>query len=356
MNSEILERIIDTINSSKPCVLVTPVTRSGSVPCPEHASLIVTEDGTEGTVGGGILEARSLKTGLSVLKTGEMECNTERLDASDAAENGMLCGGSVTFLFEPIHRGNPECWQKASRAAGKRVNGAFIIEIPRNTPRKTIRQWVGENDLDELDIKTQDAVRLSIRMGRRQMIALEDHIRFIDPLVLAEDLLVFGGGHVAHALVPIAAAIGYRVWIIDDRESFVTEERFPAAYARIAREPSEAVCELPTGSHVHVVVMTRGHKDDKEVIEKLLDNSYRYIGMIGSLRKKKIIWEKLLSDGADPHRLTSISCPIGLPIGGSTPAEIAISIAAELLTIRYGVSRHAAMKQKSDYEENRSVL
>jgi len=356
MYTEILEHIVTSINSSEPCVLVTPIARSGSVPAPDNAAIILRRHDSEGTVGGGILEARAIDAARVVLQTGKPDCATLRLDAEDAADDGMLCGGTVTFLYEPVHHDNSDCWHAAANAANERKTGAFIVELSLDTPEQMSRQWVGENEIHGLDKEIQNYIQASIQTGRPKTILSDDQIRYIDPLVLADDLLVFGGGHVAHALVPIVSQLGFRVWVIDDRASFVTEERFPSAYARITGYPAERVHELPHGSHVFAVVMTRGHKDDQEIIEKLLEFSYRYIGMIGSSRKKRTIWDQLLSRGVDASRLDDISCPIGLPLGGSTPAEIAVSIAAELLTVRYNVPREAVTVQKSDSEVSRSAL
>ena len=336
METVILETIIDAIDSTERCVLVTPIERSGSVPCPDHSSLVLTVNRTVGTVGGGLLEARAMDIARKVLKSGKPEYDTERLDADQAAENGMLCGGSVSFLFEPLHIEKAGCWKEARHAAEHRVEGAFIVDLPDRNPERKFRRWVRERNIDRLEIGDKDVIRDAIHDGRRETILTNDRIRFIDPLVLSDDLLVFGGGHVAHALVPVAVAIGFRVWVIDDRESFVSEDRFPAAYKRLVGDPAETVNELPHGSHVYAVIMTRGHKDDQRIVERLLGNTYRYIGMIGSHRKKEAIWAELRSRGTDQNRLNEISCPIGLPVGGTTPAEIAVSIASELLAVRYG--------------------
>jgi len=158
----------------------------------------------------------------------------------------------------------------------------------------------------------------------------------IDPLTPTPRLYIVGAGHVGHELARAAAPAGFAVHVIDDREKFANAERFPGA--EIVVEPIPGwlhSAELPPSAYV--VVVTRGHQHDLEAIRALAARDLKYLGLIGSRAKIARIYDALVSEGVPSERLERVHSPIGLEIGAVTPAEIAISILAELIAIRRGV-------------------
>ncbi len=144
-------------------------------------------------------------------------------------------------------------------------------------------------------------------------------------------LIILGGGHVSLPVAEIGRMLGFHVTVMDDREEFVTEERFPMADERIFGEFDTLSDRIPPYENAYYVVVTRGHLGDSACARAILKRPFAYFGMIGSRTKVRITREKLLKEGFTEEQLDQIHAPIGLPIGGQMPAEIAVSIMAEIV-------------------------
>jgi xanthine dehydrogenase accessory factor len=150
-------------------------------------------------------------------------------------------------------------------------------------------------------------------------------------------LYVFGAGHVSRHIVPLAVTVDFKVVVIDDREEFADVCHFPDA-KEVRQCLFEGVMEsLAVDESSFLVIVTRGHMHDKNVLAQALRSKAGYIGMIGSDRKRKIIYEKLLEEGFTEEDLSRVHSPIGIDIGAETPEEIAISIVGELIKVRAGM-------------------
>jgi xanthine dehydrogenase accessory factor len=158
----------------------------------------------------------------------------------------------------------------------------------------------------------------------------------IDPLAPAPRLHIVGAGHVGMHLAKVAADAGFRIHVVDDREKFANAERFPGAEVVVAPIPEWLhAADLPATAYV--VILTRGHQHDLEATRALAARDLKYLGLIGSRAKVARIWTALLAEGMPPECLDRVHAPVGLEIGAVTPAEIAISILAELIAVRRGV-------------------
>jgi len=157
---------------------------------------------------------------------------------------------------------------------------------------------------------------------------------FIEPVLPPAILYVFGAGHVAFGLCRVAAGAGFEVAIVDDRTSFATKERFPAAREVYALDFDEATQKLDPDESSYIVIVTRGHRDDMRILRWAVQTRARYVGMIGSKRKVIEIFKTLRSEGLPAHLFDRVHAPIGLDIGAITPEEIAVAITAELIAIR----------------------
>jgi xanthine dehydrogenase accessory factor len=167
----------------------------------------------------------------------------------------------------------------------------------------------------------------------------------IDPLSPAPHLYVVGAGHVGWHLARVAADAGFRLHVIDDREKFANRDRFPDADEVIAEPIPDWLNSADLPSSAFVVIVTRGHQHDMDALRALAARDLRYVGLIGSRAKVTRIFDALGADGMPPERLKRVHAPIGLDIGAITPAEIAISILAQLIAVRRGVDT-AAMAMK----------
>jgi xanthine dehydrogenase accessory factor len=157
---------------------------------------------------------------------------------------------------------------------------------------------------------------------------------FIEPVLPPALLYVFGAGHVAVDLCQVAASAGFAPIVTDDRTSFATKERFPAAREIHALDFDEAMQKLDPNETSYIVIVTRGHRDDMRILRWAVQTRARYIGMIGSKRKVIKIFETLQKEGVPAHLFDRVHAPIGLDIGAITPEEIAVAITAELIAIR----------------------
>ena len=157
---------------------------------------------------------------------------------------------------------------------------------------------------------------------------------FIDVLQPKEEVLIFGAGHIAVCLSKLAKMVGFRVIIIDDREEFANKERFPEADEIIAEDTEKALRHLNIAPSTYIIVVTRGHLKDEEVLASVVRSSAAYIGMIGSYKKNATVFQHLKEQGISAQELKKVHAPIGMDIGAQTPEEIAVSIIAEIIQVR----------------------
>lgn len=161
---------------------------------------------------------------------------------------------------------------------------------------------------------------------------------FVEPILPPALLYVFGAGHVAINLCRTAANAGFDLIVTDDRSSYATKERFPAAREVRALDFEEATQKLDPNESSYIVIVTRGHHDDMRILRWAVQTRARYVGMIGSKRKVIEIFKTLRQEGLAAHLFDRVHAPVGLDIGAITPEEIAVAITAELIAMR----RHAA--------------
>jgi xanthine dehydrogenase accessory factor len=161
---------------------------------------------------------------------------------------------------------------------------------------------------------------------------------YVEPVVALPELVVVGAGHIARPLCRMAAMLGFKVLVLDDRPEFASERWFPDATSVRLVDFNDAFRDVYIGPFSHIVLVTRGHKYDYDCILQLLRREARpaYLGMIGSRRRVRATFEALMRDGVAPERLAGVRAPIGLDIGAETPEEIALAIAAEIVAVRRG--------------------
>ena len=157
---------------------------------------------------------------------------------------------------------------------------------------------------------------------------------FIDILQPKEEVLIFGAGHIAVCLSKLAKTVGFKVTIIDDREEFANQDRFPEADKIIAEETEKALTHLKITPSTYIIIVTRGHLKDEEVLGSVIRSGATYIGMIGSRKKNATVFQRLTKKGISQEELDKVHTPIGIDINAETPEEIAVSIMAEIIQVR----------------------
>jgi xanthine dehydrogenase accessory factor len=173
-----------------------------------------------------------------------------------------------------------------------------------------------------------------ICMATGKPLLSEENGLFYDPVFPQEKLLILGGGHVGQALAAMAAVLDFEVTVVDDRQDFAAVGRFPPAVKTVCAGYADAIKAFPFDSATYAVIVTRGHLFDLECIRGVLGRKFRYAGFIGSARKAKLLRAQAASDGFDRERVDALHAPIGLDIAAETPAEIAISILGEIVSVR----------------------
>jgi xanthine dehydrogenase accessory factor len=173
---------------------------------------------------------------------------------------------------------------------------------------------------------------------------------FLEPVAGGPPVLVVGGGHVGQAVARAAGHAGFRVTVVDDRPEVVTSERFPFADRRLVGGTELLGSDISVDESTFVVIVTRGHRFDKDWVEAFADNWPMYLGMIGSATKVKRTFEQMSADGVSEETLQKIYAPIGLDIGAETPDEIAVSIVAEMIAVRHGVTDTAMLREKPEFK------
>lgn len=227
--------------------------------------------------------------------------------------------GSVVTLVE-----GPTVGQKAVvDASGKIVAGALPGDIVSDV--------------------TEDAVTL---MGHEQHRTLDygDHSAFIETLAPPPDLLVFGAVHIGQALASFGTQMGYRVTVVDSREPFVTEERFPTAHRLLVGWPKDLIDQIGFDRRTWVVVLSHDPRHETPPLQAALKSDTRYIGAMGSRRTHDLRVGRLKELGLGDDDIARIHSPIGLDIGAETPQEVAISILAEMTLVRYGAGTGLSLK------------
>ena len=328
---EFLRTIVHALEHGRAVELVGVVEASGSTPRGAGAMLALFPNGTAiGTVGGGNVEFEVINLAKELLLEGKNALRRFRFVQGDAASLGMVCGGDVTIHFQYLPAGSEEVLT---------VLRDLLSATEQNADTWLVRRFEGDAVM---------AMGLADREGVGYLAELPEGLLkeqsvyrdgwFALPAVKAGRVYIFGGGHVSRALVPVIAAVGFRPVVYDDRPEFADLSLFPQAVGTIHGSFEELSKHITITPDDYVVIMTRGHQADYEVLTQVLRSGAKYIGCIGSRRKLALCREKLLENGFTAEEYARVHAPIGLAIGAETPAEIAVSVAAEMIAVRAGLN------------------
>lgn len=334
----VLDKLISALERGETAILGTIVRSSGSAPRTSGARMLVLADGTlAGSVGGGAVEGECQAEAKKLLGSAKThaELNFE-LSASTAAEQGMVCGGAVSVLLQKVEPAALAQLQRLQSAYREGARPLLLTVLPcGDTPPRL--QTLGAGGDGEVPEPLREKV---LALSRRTpfTVSHDDQDIFVEPLVHPGTVHLLGAGHVALATAHIAAFAGFEVVVLDDREEFANTERFPEARQVVVLENFDN-CLTELASDDYVVIVTRGHLHDREVLAQALRTGAGYIGMIGSSRKRQAVYAYLLAEGFTEADFQRVHNPIGLPIGADTPEEIGVSIVAELVQVRAKASR-----------------
>ncbi|MDY5613493.1 XdhC family protein [Dysosmobacter sp.] len=327
---DLIEKLLRKLENGTAVELVSVVEASGSTPRGAGALLAVFADGAAtGTVGGGNVEFEATNLAKELVIQGGNALRHFRFVQGDAASLGMVCGGDVTLHFQYLSPADETV---------KDMLRDLVTACRRNTDCWLVRRLEGEAvTFMALAGRTgfHDEAPFPENLLQNKAVWWEDW--FALPVVKAGRVYIFGGGHVSQALVRAITPLGFRPVVYDDRPEFTDPALFPGAEETFCGPFEELVNHVTVTADDYVVIMTRGHQADYEVLTKTLRSGARYIGCIGSRKKLSICRDRLLEAGFTAEEYARVHAPIGLAIGAETPAEIAVSVAAELIAVRAGL-------------------
>lgn len=211
-----------------------------------------------------------------------------------------------------------------------------IIEFSSDLLEEELQKFMLEEDIKSQLLAPVEAKKTEAELKEIELDKNNNLEFFLEPVVDTPRLIVFGAGHIAEPLVKICSLLDFSITVVDDREDFLNFERFPTADQLLALEYQEFFANTKIKENDYLVIITRGHQYDYQVLKNVIKSKANYIGMIGSSRKIKNVYDKLRQDGFTEEDLAEVKAPIGIDIASETPAEIAVAIAAEIIARRRG--------------------
>jgi xanthine dehydrogenase accessory factor len=346
MMREIFGTLAEALERDRPCVYCAVVQTRGSTPQKAGAVMLVHADGGQtGTLGGGCVEAEVKRRALAVLAgegQGTAEVLTFCLDDNYGWDDGLICGGRMSILADPVVAAR--CGDYYRQFRSRVDTGAGCVEAV--VLDGAVGLAPGSRYLfDECggllaalggEPEAPEAIRRGLPdLARRPGPSAQGGVAYL-PVLPRVALLIVGGGHVGQAVARLAAEVDFDVDVVDDRASYLGRDRFPAARNLIAGAIGPTLQRLvPTvGPSTYCLIVTRGHAHDEEALFHLAGTKAGYVGMIGSKRKIRLIYEDLEARGVPAEALARVHAPLGFDIGSQTVPEIAVSIVAELIAAR----------------------
>ncbi len=294
--ADIIEALLREAEQGRRAALCAIVATRGSTPQPAGTIICIDEDAKiTGTLGGGCVEADVRRQAHQLLTDGRSRLITFALDNDFGYDDGMICGGQMDVAVVIVSSSSETAdYGEAVRRLREGKDATLPVRV----------------------VTTDGPVEYRIR--------LEAEPR----------LVIAGAGHISRVLAKVMASLGFGVEVIDDRTSYANAERFPLPIRTTVGDIAATLQSRPIDGNTYVVIVTRGHKHDEKALRAVLDSPAKYVGMIGSRRKVKVIFDDLRHSGATEAQLSRVRAPIGLDIGAVTTDEIALSIAAELVSVR----------------------
>jgi xanthine dehydrogenase accessory factor len=339
---DLLHDLLAAMRERRPVAWCRLVETRGSTPQKAGAAMLVYQDGSQaGTLGGGCVEAEVKRRALGLLAENRPEICTFQLDSDYGWDDGLICGGRMKILVEPVTPGGDATYFARLVDLVERGEGcteALVFESETSglpAPASFLfdangQFLVGLRTACDLPPRVTDALR---PLANRPRAYAVQGVAYL-PILPRCRLVIVGGGHVGKAVAELAADLEFDVWIVDDRPEFVAEPRFPKAQRRMSGPIDRVLLDVEITADTYCLIVTRGHSHDQEALFHLADRGARYVGLIGSKRKIKMIFENLAGEGVSREALAKVYAPLGIDIGSQTVPEIAVSICAELVAHR----------------------
>jgi xanthine dehydrogenase accessory factor len=353
--ADIYREIIESLRRKEKVALATLISRVGSAPRGVGAKYLIREDGTTlGSIGGGCVEAEVWQQAQDVMEKDQAGVLHFKLTAQQLAEGGLICGGNIDVLVEPLREGFLDVYEEVLRIRERGETGVLVTLIaidgkpPEDKACKALFKSSGEKvgflyDGEALEQEISGEMAGLLKEKRPKVLDLRAKDEgapwkrievLLEPIFSEPTVYLFGAGHVSKEVAPLAKRVHFKVVVIDDREIFANRERFPEADEIVVSDFERSFEGLRIDPQSYIVIVTRGHLYDGLVLEQAVKTDARYIGMIGSKRKIETLYRNLVAKGVPKEKLDRVYAPIGIDINSETPEEIAVSIVAQLIKVR----------------------
>lgn len=324
-------------------VLATVISRNGSAPRSAGAKMLIRADGAPcGTVGGGILEAQVERLAAEIHQSHVPVVRSFAFSGKDAATMDAICGGQVEVLVEWLDSTDPITQAVVGglqEAAAAHLKAWLVTTLPDATGQ--VSHILVRPEAAEIGSLPAALTASRVRQARRPgLLAAGEVQALVEPVNISGTAFIFGAGHVSRSLAEFTSAVGFWTVVLDDRPDFASRQRFPSADQLMVLDSfSNALGKVEIDPDSYVVIVTRGHLNDRLVLGQVLTTDAGYIGMIGSRRKCELIFQDLRRSGCSEEDIRRVHAPIGLPIDAETPEEIGVSIVAEMIQARARLSK-----------------
>lgn len=348
-------RIAAGSSRAGPGALASVARRRGSLPMSATAKMLVTAGGARiGTVGGGCLEAEIVERAHDVLQSRVPALSSHSLNAEIAGDYGLTCGGTAELFIEPVFGDERLAAVYAEAVAlmarGDRALMATGVDWGNGVVKAVVhpdRAIVGDREQVAAGHVSYEIVGADTALVRSAIADFDSTSELpqlangvlVEPVSGKPRLVVFGAGHVGARVAEAATFAGWRVTVVDDRADFADARRLPFAEAVVTCEFHDVLRGVQLDADTYVVIATRGHQHDVVLAGQLVPRPLRYLGMLGSRRKVAMTAKVLRDWGVTDEEIAKVRAPVGLSIGADTPEEIAVSVVAEMITVRRAGSR-----------------
>jgi xanthine dehydrogenase accessory factor len=338
-------KLIDSLESETDLVMATVIQHKGSAPRGAGAWMIIYRNGnTSGTVGGGLLEAKVFDAARDAFKKQRPQICKLDMTQQELTSANMICGGKVEVLVDylKIDDYQQRFFREIRSAIENRDKARLITQLDFDGPDELrvghfLLKASGELIANvENSNSFNEAVRQKTSaLEKPQLLEIESKSYWVEPLSTEKRLYIFGAGHVGRAVAPLAYLVDFDTQVFDDRQEFVNHDYFPETIGlNCIDQFSRCLESQEIDENSYLLIVTRGHMHDRDILAQALRTQAAYIGMIGSRRKRDTIYKNLLESGFDESDLKRVYSPVGIDILAETPEEIAVSIVAELIKIR----------------------
>jgi xanthine dehydrogenase accessory factor len=314
---ELWQFVAERLECRQSVTLLIVAQSAGSSPGRQGFKMAIAGDEICGSIGGGVMEVALVEQAQGKSKKAKGKNESEIVEQvhrkNSPNTSGMICSGRQTVIFYKLKPSDVQTVREIVRAL--ELHQAKILQI------SNFKFQISKENQNDFDYKFE-------KRG-------EDDFTYEEKLGLKNRLFIVGGGHCALALSELASKMDFYISLFDDRPNLNTLAKNQFVHEKKIIRSYEQIDEfIASGANTYVVVMTLGYKSDAAVIRRLIDRDFKYFGVLGSRAKMKTLLRELEKEGFAKEKLNRIRTPIGLPINSRTPEEIAVSIAAEIISVK----------------------